>query len=100
VARNWQDPDDAPDLPAPQWAEKLAEVAARRGRATKAAAKIATTIRLDADPMEAFRDGGVGWQSRINTALREWLKSQERRDPQQRSSASALARRRQGSPGK
>jgi uncharacterized protein (DUF4415 family) len=32
-------------------------------------------IRLDVDILEAFRDSGAGWQTRINSALRDWLKS-------------------------
>lgn len=30
-------------------------------------------IRLDPDVLAAFREGGRGWQTRINAALREWL---------------------------
>ncbi len=33
--------------------------------------KVQTTIRLDADVVAHFKEGGKGWQSRINTALRE-----------------------------
>ena len=33
--------------------------------------KVQTTIRLDADVMAHFKEGGKGWQSRINTALRK-----------------------------
>ena len=78
TAPAWQDPDDAPDLSQPEWAEKLDKIPVRRGRPPKAAPKISTTIRLDTDVMEAFRAGGEGWQSRINAALREWLDSQPR----------------------
>jgi len=28
----------------------------------------------DADVLEAFRATGKGWQTRMNAALREWLK--------------------------
>jgi len=37
----------------------------------KAPVKQATTIRLDADVMGAFRQSGKGWQTRINAVLRE-----------------------------
>ncbi len=77
TGRDWEDPDDAPDLSAPEWAEKLAKIPVKRGRPPKAARKVSTTIRLDADVMEAFRAGGEGWQSRINAALREWLSTHE-----------------------
>lgn len=30
-------------------------------------------IRLDPDVLAAFREGGRGWQTRINAAMREWL---------------------------
>jgi uncharacterized protein (DUF4415 family) len=36
--------------------------------------KIATTIRFDEDVLTAFKATGRGWQTRINNALREWLK--------------------------
>ncbi len=32
------------------------------------------TIRLSPDVASAFRAGGTGWQTRMDTALREWLK--------------------------
>jgi uncharacterized protein (DUF4415 family) len=70
----WVDPDDAPDLSAPEWAAKLAAVPVRRGRPRAATRKVSTTIRLDADIVEAFREKGEGWQTRVNAALREWLR--------------------------
>ncbi len=69
----WVDPDDAPDLSQPEWAEKLAAAPVKRGRPRAPRPKLSTTIRLDADVMEAFRAEGEGWQTRINAALREWL---------------------------
>lgn len=36
-----------------------------------AAAKQQVTLRLDPDIIARFRDGGPGWQSRINAALRK-----------------------------
>jgi uncharacterized protein (DUF4415 family) len=69
----WVDPDDAPDLSAPEWAAKLAETPIRRGRPRALARKVSTTIRLDADIVAAFRQQGEGWQTRVNGALRDWL---------------------------
>jgi len=43
----------------------------RIGRPPLANPKRATTIRLDADVMDAFRHTGAGWQTRINAVLRE-----------------------------
>ena len=48
----------------------------RRGRplgSVQAVKKRSTTIRLDADVLEALRATGPGWQTRINAAAREWL---------------------------
>lgn len=38
--------------------------------------KESTTIRIDRDVLAAFRAGGPGWQTRMNEALRDWLKLQ------------------------
>ena len=46
-----------------------------RGRPT-GSDKESTTIRIDSDVLAAFRAGGPGWQTRMNTALRDWLKTQ------------------------
>lgn len=46
----------------------------RRGRPA-GSDKESTTIRFDRDVLAAFRAGGPGWQTRINAALREWLKT-------------------------
>ena len=37
--------------------------------------KESTTIRFDRDVLAAFRDAGPGWQTRMNAALRDWLKN-------------------------
>ncbi len=37
----------------------------------KAPTKVQTTVRLDADVVGYFKDGGPGWQTRLNDALRE-----------------------------
>ena len=44
------------------------------GRPPADTPKIFTGIRLDAEVLEAFRATGKGWQTRINEALKEWLK--------------------------
>lgn len=36
--------------------------------------KESTTVRFDRDVLDAFRAAGPGWQTRMNAALREWLK--------------------------
>ena len=47
----------------------------KKGRPNTDTPKIATGIRLDPEVLEAFRATGKGWQTRINDALKEWLKA-------------------------
>ena len=44
-----------------------------RGRPTKPDKKVNQTLRLDRDVVEAFRQEGKGWQTRINQVLREHM---------------------------
>ena len=81
------DPDDAPELTA-----ELAQIAELRvgGKVVRPAtgylgpngvvrgrpplrgtAKRQVTLRLDPDVIEKFREGGPGWQARMNEALRK-----------------------------
>ncbi len=41
----------------------------------KAPLKQPTTIRFDADVLEALKATGKGWQTRVNDAMREWVKA-------------------------
>ena len=77
---DYSDPDDAPDLSAPEWIEKVHAAplrdghrVVRRGRPLAAQQKISTTLRLDADVLTQFRATGSGWQTRVNAALRKSL---------------------------
>ena len=45
-----------------------------RGRPKAAVTKERITIRLSPDVVQPFRDTGDGWQTRIDAALRDWLK--------------------------
>ena len=47
----------------------------KRGRPALENPKTHVNIRLDADIVGAFKDSGAGWQTRINNALRDWLKA-------------------------
>lgn len=47
----------------------------RRGRPPLAEPKEHVNIRLDADIVQSFRSTGAGWQTRLNNALREWLRA-------------------------
>lgn len=46
-----------------------------RGRPKAAITKERITIRLSPDVVAAFRSTGQGWQTRVDAALREWLKT-------------------------
>ena len=47
-----------------------------RGRGPqKAPPKVSTTIRLSPDVIQAFRAAGDGWQTRIDAALKDWLRT-------------------------
>ncbi len=41
----------------------------------KAPPEVATTIRLSPEVVQAFRAGGDGWQTRIDAALKDWLRT-------------------------
>jgi uncharacterized protein (DUF4415 family) len=47
----------------------------KRGRPAGSGNKEQVAIRVDRDVLAAFRAGGPGWQTRMNDALREWLKT-------------------------
>ena len=46
----------------------------KRGRPLSANPKEHVNIRLDADVLSAFKSTGSGWQTRLNDALRDWLR--------------------------
>jgi uncharacterized protein (DUF4415 family) len=45
----------------------------QRGRPKAEETSVATTIRLDADLLAAFKLTGQGWQTRMNAALRQYI---------------------------
>ncbi|MEN3159575.1 BrnA antitoxin family protein [Alkalimonas sp. NCh-2] len=45
----------------------------RGGRPVSDNPKVSTTVRFDAEVINAFRATGKGWQTRMNNALKEWL---------------------------
>ena len=49
--------------------------AKQRGRPKAEVTKERITIRLSPDVVGAFRATGDGWQTRIDTALKDWLKT-------------------------
>ncbi len=66
------DPDAAP-YSDEQW--EAIKPTVRRGRPLADVTKERITIRLSSDVVRAFRESGDGWQTRINDALADWLKS-------------------------
>jgi len=57
-------------------AELAAELLTPKGGRPRAVRpKIYTGIRLDAEVVGAFRATGKGWQTRMNSALKEWLRT-------------------------
>ncbi len=91
--------DDAPDLTVPEWRAKFEKAPVRRGRPLSANPKVMTTLRLDADVLEAFRAEGRGWQSRINEELKAIVNAGARKQeptrptpPTQKPSARKTAR--------
>lgn len=84
---DWVDPDDAPELgpeffanaqayigDKPVSREAFRAAVRQRGRpagSTKPDAKQAVNLRLDPDVLAVLRATGAGWQTRVNTILRE-----------------------------
>ena len=69
------DQDTAPDLSRDGWPEKFAKATVQRGRPRVAKPKVSTAIRLSQDVIDHFKVDGRGWQTRIDYALREWIKA-------------------------
>lgn len=67
------DPDATP-LTDEEW--EAVKPLARVGRPPSAKPlKVPTTIRFDADVLAALKASGKGWQTRVNEAMREWVKT-------------------------
>jgi uncharacterized protein (DUF4415 family) len=78
----WKDPDDAPELTDAFFEQATLYGGARlirRGRPKLSSPKAQVTLRLDADVLTQLRATGPGWQTRANTALKDWLAAQHRR---------------------
>lgn len=74
----WTDPDDAPELTDSffERADKfIGDKLVKRGRPISESRKQALTVRYDSDVIEAFKATGKGWQTRMNEALKDWLKT-------------------------
>ncbi len=68
------DEDDRP-LSKNEMQAGMAAAAKRRGRPTGSGVKEQVAIRIDREVLAAFRAGGAGWQTRMNDALKDWLRT-------------------------
>lgn len=66
------DPDALPYTDA-EWEQVKPLV--RRGRPLGSGSKAQVTLRLDVDVLEKFKASGDGWQTRINEALKSWVRT-------------------------
>ena len=56
--------------------EAYAQLCAMRQRGPKnKPLKVPTTIRFDADVLAALKASGKGWQTRVNDAVKDWLRT-------------------------
>jgi uncharacterized protein (DUF4415 family) len=90
--KRMDDPASRPDDDNPEWTEEdfagarpaaevlpdfIGDKATRelmrrgRGRPPKPNKKVNQTLRLDVDVVEAYRQEGKGWQTRVNQVLRQ-----------------------------
>lgn len=74
IAAAMSDPDNLP-LTDEEWERLMAKRRARLGRPPAAITKKSVTIRLSRDVLEQFQAAGHGWQTRIDAALKDWLKN-------------------------
>ena len=77
IKTDWIDPDDAPELTDAffeQADEYRGGVLVKRGHPQQAISKTSIKLCLDPDIIASFRAMGNGWQTRMNDALKEWLK--------------------------
>ncbi|MFY9261175.1 MAG: BrnA antitoxin family protein [Gallionella sp.] len=73
TAAAMSDPDAMP-LTDAEW--EAVKPHLKRGRpAATHPLKISTTLRMDADVLNALRATGRGWQTRLNDTMREWVKT-------------------------
>lgn len=75
------------DEESPEWTDEMFKQSVRfsglpdslraklRGRPKAAVTKERITIRLSQEVVEQFRASGDGWQTRMDSALKEWLKT-------------------------
>jgi uncharacterized protein (DUF4415 family) len=79
--RELTEEDFAHAEPFSQLPESLRNTLASRKRGPQAApVKVSTTVRFDAEVLARFKASGPGWQTRMDAALKDWLKTHDPRD--------------------
>jgi uncharacterized protein (DUF4415 family) len=76
----WVDHDDPPELTDAffeQADEYVGKQLVKRGRPKSSIVRERITIRLEHDVVQQFKASGPGWQTRMNAALVEWLRTHE-----------------------
>jgi uncharacterized protein (DUF4415 family) len=76
----WVDPDDAQERSEAFFEradEYVGQQLVRRGRPRASVVRQRITIRLEHDVVQQFKASGPGWQTRMNSALVDWLKTHE-----------------------
>lgn len=68
-----KDEDDRPATVA-ELQNGLESARRSRGRPAGSGIKTQVALRIDDEVLDAFRATGKGWQTRINAALKDWLK--------------------------
>ena len=68
------DEDDRPATDQ-ELAAALEAAAVKRGRPAGSGTREQIAIRIDRDVLTAFRAAGPGWQTRMNAALKDWLRT-------------------------
>jgi len=64
-----------------------------RGRPKAAETKERITIRLSPDVLEAFRQTGAGWQTKIDAVLKDWVVARQGKLPATVAKRSTVAKR-------
>lgn len=74
TAAAMSDPDAVP-FTDEEWEAAKPTLRRGRGRPAGSGTKRQVTVRFDAEVVEAFRARGAGWQTKMNDALKDWLKT-------------------------
>ena len=80
IGTAWVDPEDAPELSEAFFEradEFQGEERVQRGRPKSSIVRERITIRLEPEVVQQFKASGPGWQTRMNAALVDWLKTHE-----------------------